>query len=148
MEPAPGRGRISRLPGDVAVVDDTYNSNPEALASVLGTLATSEPAGRRVLVMGDMLELGAQAAAFHRAAGERAAAAGVALLVAVGPLSRSAADTARKAGVEVHTADDAASAARVVLGLVREGDLVVVKGSRGIHLEHVVEALLARGTGA
>ena len=145
MEPAPGRGRITRIEGDIAVVDDTYNSNPEALASVLGTLSASEPAGRRVLVMGDMLELGAHAAAFHRAAGERAAASGVALLVAVGPLSRSAADTARRGGVEVHTADDATAAARLVPGLVREGDLVVVKGSRGIHLEHVVDALLARG---
>ena len=148
MEPAPGRGRISHLEGDIAVVDDTYNSNPEALASVLGTLSASTPAGRRVLVMGDMLELGAQAAAFHRAAGERAAAAGVALLVAVGPLSRSAAETARRGGVEVVTADDATAAARIVPGLVRAGDLVVVKGSRGIHLEHVVEALLARGAAA
>jgi len=149
MEPAPGRGRITRLPGDVAVVDDTYNSNPEALASVLGTLAASAPAGRRVLVMGDMLELGAQAAAFHRAAGERAAASGVALLVAVGPLSKNAAETARKAGVEVHTADDAPAAAKIVPDLVREGDLVVIKGSRGIRLEQVVDALLARaGTGA
>jgi UDP-N-acetylmuramoyl-tripeptide--D-alanyl-D-alanine ligase len=149
MEPASGRGRITQLPGGIAIVDDTYNSNPEALASVLGTLAASQPAGRRVLVMGDMLELGPQAASFHRAAGERAAASGVALLVAVGPLSRGAAETARKGGVEVHTADDAPGAARIVPGLVRDGDLVVIKGSRGVRLELVVETLLARaGTGA
>jgi hypothetical protein len=126
------------------VVDDTYNSNPEALASVLGTLAASAPAGRRVLVMGDMLELGAQAAAFHRAAGERAAASGVALLVAVGPLSRTRRRDGAEGGVEVHTADDAPAAAKLVPDLVREGDLVVVKGSRGIRLEHVIEALLTR----
>jgi UDP-N-acetylmuramoyl-tripeptide--D-alanyl-D-alanine ligase len=149
MEPAPGRGRITRLDGGIAIVDDTYNSNPEALASVLGTLSASQPAGRRVLVMGDMLELGPQAAGFHRSAGESAATAGVALLVAVGPLSRTAAEAARRGGVEVHTADDAASAARFVPELLREGDLVVVKGSRGVHLEHVIDALLARrGTAA
>src|SRR5262249_7733849 len=87
-EPAPGRGRISDLPEWVTLVDDTYNSNPEALASVLGTLRATEPRGRRILVMGDMLELGPQTASFHRAAGELAAASGVALLVTVGPLSR------------------------------------------------------------
>jgi UDP-N-acetylmuramoyl-tripeptide--D-alanyl-D-alanine ligase len=144
MEPPAGRGRISRLPGDLTVVDDTYNSNPEALASVLGTLAASEPAGRRVLVMGDMLELGLESAAFHQRAGELAAASRVAFLAAVGPLSRHAADAARRAGVEVRTFDDASAAAAAVPDLCRPGDLVVVKGSRGVRLERVVEALLTR----
>jgi UDP-N-acetylmuramoyl-tripeptide--D-alanyl-D-alanine ligase len=144
VEPAAGRGRLRRLPDDVVVVDDTYNSNPEALASVLGTLAASVPAGRRVLVMGDMLELGLESASFHRAAGELAARSGVALLVGVGPMSRHAVEAARRAGIEAQAADDAVQAARFVPQLVRPGDLVVVKGSRGIKLESVVEALAAR----
>jgi len=144
LEPAAGRGLLRRLPGDVTVVDDTYNSNPEALASVLGTLAASAPTGRRVLVMGDMLELGLASAAFHRAAGDLASQSGVALLVGVGPMSRHAVEAARKAGLEAQAADDAVQAARFVPHLVRPGDLVVVKGSRGIKLELVVEALAAR----
>jgi UDP-N-acetylmuramoyl-tripeptide--D-alanyl-D-alanine ligase len=144
VEPAAGRGRLTQLPGGAIVVDDTYNSNPEALASVLTTLAASSPAGRRVLVMGDMLELGLESAAFHRAAGEQAAHAGVALLVGVGTYSRHAVEAARRAGIEAHAADDAAHAARSVPPLIRAGDLVIVKGSRGVKLELVVEALVKR----
>jgi len=144
VEAAPGRGRLTRLPEDVVVVDDTYNSNPEALASVLGTLKASTPAGRRVLVMGDMLELGPRSVAFHSAAGEIAAASGVALLVGVGPLARHAVDAAKRAGIEGQIMGDAAQAAKAVPELTRPGDLVVVKGSRGVRLELVVEALIAR----
>jgi len=144
VEPAAGRGRLLRLPDNVTVVDDTYNSNPEALASVLATLASSTPAGRRVLVMGDMLELGPDAPGFHRASGELAARSGVGMLVGVGPLSRQAVDAARRAGMEAHGLDDANQAARSVPPWIRAGDLVVVKGSRGMKLEIVVEALRAR----
>ena len=144
VEPAPGRGRLTRLPGDVVVVDDTYNSNPEALASVLGTLGASTPPGRRVLVMGDMLELGPRSIGFHQKAGELAARSKVALLVGVGPLARHAVEAARKAGIEAHLAADAAHAAQTVPDLMRSGDLVVIKGSRGVKLELVVEALIAK----
>ncbi|HZN54330.1 MAG TPA: UDP-N-acetylmuramoyl-tripeptide--D-alanyl-D-alanine ligase [Candidatus Polarisedimenticolaceae bacterium] len=141
--PAAGRGRLTRLPDDVTVVDDTYNSNPEALESVLGTLRASSPRGRRVLVLGEMLELGRESASFHRRAGEEAARSGVGLLVGVGPLARHAVETAKRGGVEVHAAADAAEAARLVPELLRPGDLVLVKGSRGVKLEIVVEALVA-----
>lgn len=144
VEPAAGRGRLTRLPADVTVIDDTYNSNPEALASVIATLSASAASGRRVLVMGDMLELGPGGPAFHRASGELASRSGIALLVGVGPLSRHAVDAARRAGVEAHAVEDAAHAARTVPPLIRRGDLVVVKGSRGVRLELVVDALLAR----
>lgn len=144
VDPAPGRGRQMRLPGDVVVVDDTYNSNPEALASVLGTLGASTPPGRRVLVMGDMLELGPRSVGFHQRAGELAAQSKVALLVGVGPLARHAVEAARRAGIEAHATADAAHAAQTVPGLMRPGDLVVIKGSRGVKLELVVEALIAR----
>lgn len=144
VTPAPGRGRLTRLPGDVVIVDDTYNSNPEALASVLGTLKASTPQGRRVLVMGDMLELGARAVVFHAEAGELAARSGVALLIGVGPLARHAVEAARRSGIEGHILGDASQAARTVPDLLRSGDLVVVKGSRGVRLEILVDALIAR----
>jgi UDP-N-acetylmuramoyl-tripeptide--D-alanyl-D-alanine ligase len=144
VEPPPGRGRLTRLPGDVVVVDDTYNSNPEALASVLGTLGASTPPGRRVLVMGDMLELGPRSVGFHQRAGELAASANVSLLIGVGPLARHAVEAARRAGIEAHLAADATQAAQTVPGLTRPGDLVVIKGSRGVRLELVVEALIAK----
>jgi UDP-N-acetylmuramoyl-tripeptide--D-alanyl-D-alanine ligase len=144
VDPAAGRGRLTPLPGNGFVVDDTYNSNPEALASVLGTLKASAPTGRRVLVMGDMLELGPQSASFHERAGELAAQSHVALLVGVGPLARHAVDAARRAGVEAVSLGDALQAVQTVPGLIRPGDLVVVKGSRGVRLELLVEALIAR----
>jgi len=143
VEPVAGRGRVVRLSHDVTLVDDTYNSNPAALSSVLRTLGASPASGRKVLVMGDMLELGPDEAGFHRDAGRQAASAGVQVLVGIGPLSRAAVETARRAGVaEVYHEPDAATAAREMPRRVMPGDLVVVKGSRGIRLEQVVEALL------
>lgn len=143
VAPGPGRGQVHRLPDDIVLVDDTYNCNPAALASVLGTMRAAEARGRKVLVLGDMLELGPQEAAFHRDAGEQAAAAGVHVLVGVGPRARAAVDAARRAGIaEVRHVDDAARAARELPAWLRPGDLVVVKGSRGMRLEQVVEALV------
>ena len=144
VEPAPGRGRMTRLPDGIIVVDDTYNSNPEALASVLATLEASPTEGRRVLVMGDMLELGPRSLAFHQEAGALAARSKVVLLVGVGPFARHAVEAARREGIEAHAADHAAHAAQMVPGLLRPGDLVVIKGSRGVRLELVVDALVSR----
>ena len=143
LEPPPGRGRVHSLPHGVTLVDDTYNSNPAALASVLKTMSATPVTGRKVLVMGDMLELGEEEAAFHKDAGRQAATSGVQVLMSVGPLARLAGEAARKAGVpEVRHEPDAVTAAREILPLVRPGDLIVVKGSRGVRLESVVEALL------
>jgi UDP-N-acetylmuramoyl-tripeptide--D-alanyl-D-alanine ligase len=94
--------------------------------------------------MGDMLELGPRSIAFHQEAGEAAAEAKVALLVGVGPLSKLAVEAARRAGLEAHAADNATQAAQLVPGLLRPSDLVVIKGSRGMRLELVVDALVAR----
>ena len=145
-----GRGRVHRLAGDALLVDDSYNNNPAALASVLGTLRASAATGRKVLVLGDMLELGRDEMALHREAGERAAAAGVEVLVGVGPRAKAAVDAARRARIaEAWHEPDAQSAARTLPARIGPGDLVVVKGSRGVHLEHVVEALLrSRGEAA
>ena len=149
VEPGAGRGRIHRLGRGIVLVDDSYNSSPAALASVLETLRLSEPQGRRVMVMGDMLELGRMQDAMHREAGKRIAAAGVQLLIAVGPLSRGCVETARRGGVgEVHHHPDSTRAAESVAEFLRDGDLVVVKGSRSMRMERVVEALTTGGTAA
>jgi UDP-N-acetylmuramoyl-tripeptide--D-alanyl-D-alanine ligase len=142
LEASPGRGKVHRLAGNMLLIDDSYNSSPSALASVLETMRLSEPEGRKVLVMGDMLELGPLETALHQEAGRRAATAGVQLLITIGPLARGADEAARRAGVpEVHHHADSVVAAESVAEFLKPGDLIVVKGSRGVHTERVVQAL-------
>jgi UDP-N-acetylmuramoyl-tripeptide--D-alanyl-D-alanine ligase len=137
------RGEHIALPSGVVIINDCYNANPLSMRAALDDLATQAPdGGRRLAVLGDMLELGAGEAEEHRSLGEYAASSGVDVLVAVGPLSAAAMPAAF--GGESHTAADASEAAQVVAGLVRPGDVVLVKASRGIGLETVAEAL-ARG---
>lgn len=141
LEPAAHRGAVHELAIGATLVDDCYNSNPEALAAALESaaeLASERGRNRRVAIVGDMLELGPEAPAFHRRAGQRAAELGFEV-VAVGPL---AGETA--AGAHGRALPDAAAAAEWAGENVSAGDLVLVKGSRGIGLERVVERLLDR----
>jgi UDP-N-acetylmuramoyl-tripeptide--D-alanyl-D-alanine ligase len=144
VEAGVGRGQVHRLARDILLVDDSYNSSPPALAAVLETLRLSEPNGRRVLIMGDMLELGPMKEALHREAGRRLGAAGIGMLVAVGTLAQETAETARRTGIdEVHHYPDSARCAESIGELLGDGDLVLVKGSRGTHMGRVVRALTA-----
>jgi UDP-N-acetylmuramoyl-tripeptide--D-alanyl-D-alanine ligase len=133
------RGQRIELPGGVVVVNDCYNANPMSMRAALDDLAVSAP-GRRVAVLGDMLELGPDEVRFHEEIGAHARAGGVDLLVTVGPL---AAAMAGPFGGEAHHAPDAAAAAELVPALLREGDTVLVKASRGVGLEAVAERLAA-----
>ncbi len=133
------RGQRITLPGPVLVIDDCYNANPMSVRAALDDLAESA-SGRRVAVLGDMLELGPREAEFHAEIGRYADECGVALLVAVGPL---AATMGRTFGGELHEAADASAAAQLARELVRPGDTVLVKGSRGVGLEVVAQALQA-----
>lgn len=145
LQPGPGRGRVHRLNDGIVLIDDSYNSSPAALASVLETLKFSEPPGRRVLVLGDMLELGRLEGALHREAGRRAAAAGVQLLVTVGKEARASADEALHAGIPaVHHFPNSSEAADKTHELLQPGDLIVVKGSRSVRLGRVVRALVQK----
>ncbi len=135
------RGERVSLPSGAVVINDCYNANPLSMRAALDDLATQAPEGRRVAVLGDMLELGTEEAAAHREIGEYAASSGVDVLVAVGPLS---AEMAASFGGETHVVADAAEAASVASRVVAPGDVVLVKASRGIGLETVAEAL-ARG---
>ncbi len=131
------RGQREELPGGVLLIDDCYNANPMSMRAAIDDLAETAGA-RRVAVLADMLELGVDAPRLHREIGEYAAAAGVELLVAVGPL---AGEMRRGFAGESHAAPDAQTAAELLGGLLREGDTVLVKGSRGMGMELVSERL-------
>jgi UDP-N-acetylmuramoyl-tripeptide--D-alanyl-D-alanine ligase len=145
LSPASHRGRILRLAGDLAVIDDAYNSSPQALAMALKSYVHL-PASRRVAVLGDMLELGSEEKTYHREAGRAAGKLGWNVVVAVGLRARWIVEGAREAGLpetairEFATSEEAAGA---IPGIVRPGDLVLVKGSRGVRMERVVESLSA-----
>lgn len=143
---APRRGEVVRLGRGVVLVDDSYNSSPAALARALDALA-SEPAARRVAVLGEMRELGQFSTALHEQSGHHAAAAGVALLVAVGGApARALADAAIAAGMpddQVYYFAASEDAARAVSGLLRAGDVVLVKGSRGTRTDVVADRVKA-----
>jgi UDP-N-acetylmuramoyl-tripeptide--D-alanyl-D-alanine ligase len=145
LRPLPGRGLMTRLPGGILLVDDSYNSNPRALAAALEGLACV-PAHRRIAVLGDMLELGEKEAEYHLAAGGQVVEFGWDVLVAVGPLGRRLAEGALAAGLDssrMHLFATPEEAAAAVRSLAREGDLILVKGSRGTHLERISERLFA-----
>jgi UDP-N-acetylmuramoyl-tripeptide--D-alanyl-D-alanine ligase len=126
------RGQRLELPGGVVVVDDCYNANPMSMRAALDELARAS--GRRVAVLGDMLELGPDEIAYHREIGDYARERAD-VLVTVGPL-------AAHMGGE-HAAADAAEAVAIVRELVTPGDTILVKASRGVGLQAVAEALAA-----
>jgi UDP-N-acetylmuramoyl-tripeptide--D-alanyl-D-alanine ligase len=147
LKPAHHRGEVLSLARGVVVVDDSYNANPTATRRAIDVLRTSETAGRRVAVIGEMLELGDRAAALHEDVGRAAFAARLDELVTVGGDSAQAmADAAIGAGMSrahvryFSTSDQAADAFD---SFVRDGDLVLVKGSRGIRTDLVVDRLKA-----
>ncbi len=147
----PGRHRMEVLQaGAVRVIDDCYNASPRSVQAALDVLAGIAAAGRRVAVLGDMLELGDASDVAHLDAGRQAVARGVDTLIAVGKFADRMAIGARDAGLastRCFVAPDAIAAATLLMALVRPGDTVLVKGSRGVGLEHVVGALVDRGKG-
>jgi UDP-N-acetylmuramoyl-tripeptide--D-alanyl-D-alanine ligase len=144
LRPARHRGEVRRLGQGVVLLDDCYNSSPEALEAAVVALALA-PGRRRVAVLGDMLELGPAGPALHRERG-RALGGRVDVVVGVGPLAAEIVEGAREAGVpagSLHRFDAAGEAATALRELVRPADAVLVKGSRGVRLEAVVDALAA-----
>jgi UDP-N-acetylmuramyl pentapeptide synthase len=127
------RGQERPLPGGGVLIEDCYNANPLAMRAALADLA-GRP-GRRVAVLGDMMELGPEEARHHREVGEAAAAAGIDLVVAVGERAAGyAAGADGIAAVHIATVEEALEA---VPGLVEEGDVVLLKGSRSMALERI-----------
>lgn len=153
MPGAPGRGEVHRLKlpagGSALLIDDSYNSNPDAAGKALaGAAGVPGAAGRRVAILGDMLELGPGASAFHRETGARAAALGFSPVVGVGGLARELVAGAAAGGAEAIHLADAAAAADWAAGNLAAGDVMLVKGSRGVRLDRVVARLLGRAGAA
>jgi UDP-N-acetylmuramoyl-tripeptide--D-alanyl-D-alanine ligase len=134
------RGERVQLPEGIVLIDDCYNANPMSMRSAIDDLVETAP-GRRVAVLGDMLELGPEEPRFHREIGAYAAERGIEMLVTVGPL---AAAMAPAFAGEAHSVADAPAAAERLAGLLAPGDTLLVKGSRGVGLERVGQALRAR----
>lgn len=149
--PPPRRGEVVRLSEGVTVVDDSYNSSPAALERALRSLGGDRGHQRRIAVLGEMLELGARAPMLHRAGGRLAVEAGFDVLLAVGgPAAEALAEGARAAGLGaggVMTCGAGEEAATLAARLVRAGDLVLVKGSRGVRTDRVVDRLKAEWGG-
>jgi UDP-N-acetylmuramoyl-tripeptide--D-alanyl-D-alanine ligase len=135
------RGQVIELNG-ATILNDSYNSNPEALRSMIRTLA-ARPAQRRILVAGEMLELGEYASAMHAACGVTAAKAGLDLVAGVRGNAVHLAAAACTGGVASLFLPSAEEAGRWLRQTLRPGDVVLVKGSRGVHLERAIEALLS-----
>ena len=147
LTPASHRGEVLRLASEVILIDDSYNANPTATKRALEVLGETRDQSRRVAVLGEMLELGERASALHEDVGRAAAEAKVDVVIAVGgEPARALADAAVAAGIGranvlyVATSDEAADAAAT---LIRRGDLVLVKGSRGVRTDRVVDRLRA-----
>ncbi len=141
--PAPGRMNLSQLVGGRQLLDDSYNSNPLSAKASLEALAALRGAGRRIAVLGDMLELGADAATLHQQLGH-AAAAVADLLIGVGEYAEILGQGAREQGLaedKIIAVTDVAAACRILENELRDNDMILVKGSRGVKLDKLAEHL-------
>jgi UDP-N-acetylmuramoyl-tripeptide--D-alanyl-D-alanine ligase len=143
LKPFYQRGILIHANG-IDIYDDSYNSNPKALEIILKMGAESQGYKRKIVVLGDMLELGKEEIQFHQRAGEQVAANGYDILITTGPLSKWMAESAKQKGVRVYPAENSEEAAEQAIKLVEKGDLVIAKGSRGMKMEKVVERLRGR----
>lgn len=150
-EPIGGRMERVALPRNIIVVNDTYNANPQSVEQALRSLARLRGSSRGVAVLGDMGELGEAADEAHRAAGRLVAELGLDFLFTLGPRAEVTAAGALEAGMDpsrVHVGKDHEGLAGSLRQLLRGNDWVLVKGSRSMRMERVVEALSRAGEGA
>ncbi|MFA6535861.1 MAG: UDP-N-acetylmuramoyl-tripeptide--D-alanyl-D-alanine ligase [Candidatus Paceibacterota bacterium] len=143
-ESPPGRMRLISGIKETMIIDDSYNSSPVAVKSALETLFGLEVAGRKIAVLGDMLELGRHSADEHREIGAMTKDAD--LLITVGVRARGFAEGALSAGLnerKVLQFEDSISAAKEIQNLLAPGDVILVKGSQGVRMEKIVEEIMA-----
>lgn len=143
LKPFPMRGRIFESQG-VTIWDDSYNSSPQALAAVLETVSGIQGFGRKILVLGQMLELGRAARKLHRQAGGAVVKLNPDLLVTVGENAAYIAEGAVAAGFprqRTRHFPDSEQAADLIFDYLRSGDFLLVKGSRGVRMEQVVQKI-------
>lgn len=136
---------IIQLPNGMHIIDDTYNANPGSMQAALSALAKADVRGRRIFVAGDMLELGTQAPQLHREVGALAARVGIDRLYATGEHAATVADGARREGLQA--AETITGSREEIIddlkNFLQPDDWVLVKGSRGMTMEKVVQALEA-----
>jgi UDP-N-acetylmuramoyl-tripeptide--D-alanyl-D-alanine ligase len=146
MKPEKMRGEVIKFREGFAVIDDSYNSNPRALTEMIRFVARLKGFERKILVAGEMLELGPEGVELHRNCGREAARAGLGLVVAVQGQAKEILDGARDAGMDLARlkfARDAIQAGDVLARTVKKGDVVLIKGSRGVRLEQAINTLRA-----
>jgi UDP-N-acetylmuramoyl-tripeptide--D-alanyl-D-alanine ligase len=139
MQPGDKRGEILEFAG-ARIINDCYNSNPEALKSMIYALAAT-PADRRILVAGEMLELGPGAPEMHRACGSEAARAGINFVIGVRGNGRSIVEGATEGGAEALFFETSQEAGKWLLTELKPGDAVLLKASRGVRLEQALESM-------
>ncbi len=139
MSPTEKRGNVVTWRG-AEIVNDSYNSNPAALMSMIAALSKTE-AKRRILVAGEMLELGPGGVELHAACGAAAADAGIDVVIGVRGLAKELVDAAKGRGVEAEFVETPDTAGMWLRENLREGDVVLLKASRGVRLERALEAL-------
>jgi UDP-N-acetylmuramoyl-tripeptide--D-alanyl-D-alanine ligase len=146
MKPEKMRGQIVRFREGFSVIDDSYNSNPRALSEMIRFLARLHGYQRKIVVAGEMLELGPDGPELHRSCGREAARAGVGMIIGVRGLANEFLAGAREAGADqdrLKFASDAVEAGEMLVRTIRKGDVVLLKGSRGVKLEQALNTLRA-----
>jgi UDP-N-acetylmuramoyl-tripeptide--D-alanyl-D-alanine ligase len=134
--------------GEITFISDCYNANPEAVKAGLISLVQIPSVGRRVVILGDMLELGEDSPAYHQEIGLALGAHRFDLIIAIGPLSTKLVQGATKAGIPAERLchyRDARACAEAIKDLLKPGDLVYLKGSRGVGLEIILEQFSLEG---
>jgi UDP-N-acetylmuramoyl-tripeptide--D-alanyl-D-alanine ligase len=146
VKPPYQRGEVIYLNNNIIVVNDSYNSNPESLVKMAEMFCeAARDSKRKILVAGEMLELGNYAEQMHKQAGEKLAALPIDVLIGVRGNAKLICEAAQSHGIkQIEFTDDSKTAAELLTNLVEEGDAVLVKGSRGVQTEIVVERLVEK----
>ena len=146
MQPEKMRGQVIKFRDGFVVIDDSYNSNPRALSEMIRFLGKLKGFQRKILVAGEMLELGAGGVELHRDCGREAARAGLAMVVAVQGQAKEILEGAREAKMDLarlRFVRDAVQAGDLLARTVQKGDVVLIKGSRGVKLDQAINTLRA-----
>ena len=146
LAPADKRGAVVQV-GNITVINDCYNSNPTALDAMVDTLAAM-PAKRRIVVAGEMLELGPSGEQLHRRSGEHIAKKGIDILLGVRGLAQPMVEAAGRAGIRAEFVATPEEAGEWLVRETRDGDVVLLKASRGVKLERALEAVVSRQSSA
>jgi UDP-N-acetylmuramoyl-tripeptide--D-alanyl-D-alanine ligase len=142
LAPPDKRGAVLQL-GNITIINDCYNSNPKALDAMVDTLAAM-PAKRRIVVAGEMLELGPSGEELHRRSGQYMSEKGIDILVGVRGLAQRMVEAASRAGMKAEFVATPEEAGEWLVRETRDGDLVLLKASRGVRLERALEAVVGR----